>query len=96
MSEITIDLITKSRDYAESLRGVMQYQSAEIILSLCEAVEEELLKKTVSDGVWEALQRLIENAEFLGEASREDALLVARWRGQFRCQSDIPKDRSLP
>jgi hypothetical protein len=32
------------------------------------------------DGVWEALQRLIENAETLGPASRDDALLVARYR----------------
>lgn len=37
----------------------------------------------VSDGVWEALQRLIENAATLGPASREDALLVAKWRGRL-------------
>ncbi len=42
----------------------------------------------VSDGVWEALQRLIESAETLGSASRDDALLVAQWRGKFRSQSD--------
>jgi hypothetical protein len=38
---------------------------------------------TPSDDVWEALQRLIENAAALGPASREDAIIVARWRGQF-------------
>lgn len=32
------------------------------------------------DGAHEALQRLIENAGAMGPASREDALLVAKWR----------------
>lgn len=35
------------------------------------------------DAVWEALQRLIENAATLGPSSQEDAMVVARWRGQF-------------
>ena len=39
----------------------------------------------VPSGVWEALQRLIENAATLGPASQQDALLVAQWRGQFTC-----------
>ncbi len=34
----------------------------------------------VHDGVWEALQRLIESAEMQGVHSQEDALLVARHR----------------
>jgi hypothetical protein len=37
----------------------------------------------VPDDVWEALQRLIENAASLGPSSQEDAMVVARWRGQF-------------
>lgn len=37
----------------------------------------------VHDAVWEALQRLIENAASLGPSSQEDAMVVARWRGQF-------------
>jgi hypothetical protein len=37
----------------------------------------------VPDDVWEALQRMIENAASLGPACQEDALLIARWRGQF-------------
>lgn len=45
----------------------------------------------VSDGVWEALQRLIENAATLGPASREDALLVAKWRGRFLPSSPQPQ-----
>jgi hypothetical protein len=32
------------------------------------------------DGVHEALQRLIENAAVHGQASQEDAILVARYR----------------
>jgi hypothetical protein len=34
----------------------------------------------VPDGVWEALQRLIENAAPLGPSSADDAFLVARYR----------------
>lgn len=34
----------------------------------------------VPDGVWEALQRLIENAAVLGPASREDARVVLQYR----------------
>ncbi len=37
----------------------------------------------VPDSVWEALQRLIENAAVMGPGSRDDVLAVARWRGQF-------------
>lgn len=96
MSEITIDLIAKAREHAESLRVVMQDQAAETIESLCEALEDKSSNNVVSDGVWEALQRLIENAQSLGEASQEDALLVARWRGQFRSQSDSQNDRGVP
>lgn len=53
-----------------------------------DAAEQQLRTRGVAlpavpDGVWEALQRLIENAATLGPASKEDALLVARWRGQF-------------
>lgn len=34
----------------------------------------------VPDGVWEALQRIIENSALHGPASNEDAILVARYR----------------
>jgi hypothetical protein len=37
----------------------------------------------VPGGVWEALQRLIENGGSLGPASQEDALLVAEYRQQL-------------
>lgn len=37
-------------------------------------------REGVPSGVWEALQRLIENAATLGPASQEDALLVAKYR----------------
>lgn len=36
------------------------------------------------DCVWEALQRLIENAQELGEASQEDALLVSQYRDRHK------------
>lgn len=38
----------------------------------------------VPDGVWEALQRLIENGETMGPASREDAVVVASYRDKVR------------
>lgn len=38
----------------------------------------------VPDSVWEALQRLIENAASLGPASQDDALLVAKYRDRAR------------
>lgn len=41
-------------------------------------------KGSVPDGVWEALQRLIENGEVMGPASREDAQLVAAYRDRVR------------
>lgn len=38
----------------------------------------------VPDGVWEALQRLIENTATMGPASREDAMTIARYRDRVR------------
>ena len=38
----------------------------------------------VPDGVWEALQRLIENGGSMGPASQEDAILVAQYRDRVR------------
>jgi len=58
--------------------------SAKVAQELAAALAALEADKVVSDGVWEALQRLIENAESLGTASKEDALVVARWRGRFR------------
>lgn len=56
-------------------------------LLLCRAVEQRVraalaarAEPPVPDGVWEALQRLIENAGAAGPASTNDALLVARYR----------------
>jgi hypothetical protein len=40
--------------------------------------------EAVPDGVWNALQRLIENGGSLGPASQEDALVVARHRDRVR------------
>lgn len=37
-------------------------------------------EREVPDGVWEALQRIIENSALHGPASNEDAILVARYR----------------
>lgn len=53
-------------------------------------------QQVVNDGVWEALQRLIENAETLGQASKDDALLVAQWLGKFRSQSDGVTTKPAP
>ena len=39
MSEMTIDLIAKAREHAESLRVVMQDQAATTIEDLCDALE---------------------------------------------------------
>ncbi|KXS55030.1 MAG: hypothetical protein AWU57_626 [Marinobacter sp. T13-3] len=50
--------------------------------AICQGKAELLRALTaakVPDGVWEALQRLIENGETLGPASGEDSLLVARY-----------------
>lgn len=41
---------------------------------------EEVRAEAAPDAVWEALQRLIENAQEMGEASRDDAVLVAAYR----------------
>lgn len=46
-------------------------------------LEAQAAMAAVPDDVWEALQRLIENAASLGPASGEDARLVSSWRGQF-------------
>lgn len=37
----------------------------------------------VPDAVWEALQRMIEDAQTRGPASKDDAMVVARWRARF-------------
>jgi hypothetical protein len=50
----------------------------------------------VHDAVWEALQRLIENAASLGPSSQEDAMVVARWRGQFVTARERTAAVSLP
>ena len=41
-------------------------------------------QQPVPDAVWEALQRMIESTELMGPHSREDALLVARYRDRYR------------
>lgn len=49
----------------------------------------------VPDDVWEALQRLIENAAIMGPASGEAASIVANWRGQFVKARDDQIGRNL-
>jgi len=44
----------------------------------------EVQPSEVPDGVWEALQRLIENGTLLGPASAEDALVVATYRDRAK------------
>lgn len=54
--------------------------SAEQMHAYARAALAARAEPPVPDGVWEALQRLIENAGAAGPASTEDALLVARYR----------------
>ena len=53
-------------------------------------------ERRAPDGVWEALQRLIENAATLGPASRDDALLVAQYRDHAlhtaKPQAAVPRE----
>ncbi len=44
----------------------------------------------VPDGVWEALQRMIEDGLGRGQASREDALTVARYRDRVLLLRGLP------
>ena len=81
------ELIARHRSVQESGINAEMRELAKTTADMLEADAQEI----VSDGVWEALQRLIENAASLGPASRDDALLVARWRGKFRSQSGNPK-----
>jgi hypothetical protein len=48
----------------------------------------------VPDGVWEAMQRLIENGGQLGPASRDDALLVAKHREYLLTHPQAPQQAS--
>jgi hypothetical protein len=48
----------------------------------------------VPDGVWEAMQRLIENGGQLGPASRDDALLVAKHREYLLTHPQAPQQTS--
>lgn len=46
----------------------------------------------VPDGVWEALQRMIEDGMIRGEGSRDDARTVARHRDRFRFMRLVGRD----
>lgn len=50
----------------------------------------EVQTSEVPDGVWEALQRLIENGALLGPASAEDALIVATYRDRVKFMAAKP------
>lgn len=47
----------------------------------------------VPDGVWEALQRIIENSALHGPASNEDAILVARYRRDLLAAPSVPNGK---
>lgn len=55
-------------------------QEVAIDIDKLETLANEALHHAWGDSAWEALNRLIENGQELGDASREDALLVARYR----------------
>lgn len=82
-----IDAAEKEIEFYRTERDAMQIQ-LNIERSIVESYMPQLAALRaqpvkVSVGVWEALQRLIENAATLGPASEEDALLVSKWRRQF-------------
>lgn len=53
-----------------------------------EAAQEQ---RRVPDGVWEALQRMIEDGLLRGPNSQDDARTVARWRARFVAARDAPQ-----
>lgn len=77
--------------------------SAEQMRAYARAALAARAEPPVPDGVWEALQRLIENAGAAGPASTEDALLVARYRRRLLAaraepvavQACRPEDRAI-
>lgn len=75
---------TSDPDYwPSSLKA--QYMEAEILelRAALAASKKDQVPHAVPDGVWEALQRMIEDGLTKGDASRDDARSVARWRGRF-------------
>ena len=82
----------------ETYEGHETYTRHEMRPALCDAetlyAAQQAARSNapaVPDGVWEALQRLIENAGSLGPGSREDALLVAQHRARLlAARSEAP------
>ena len=92
------ETLTRVRELLEPLAkgsgGIYGFaRAAEMALSL---LEESADARQVPDGVWEALQRLIENAGTLGSASMEDAKLVSRYRDRLLAAAPKPAVNEPP
>jgi hypothetical protein len=69
--------------HEEKLLGPNEQAALDFVLAML-AAQPQGAGEAVPDGVWEALQRLIESGDVLGPASREDSILVAAYRDRVR------------